>query len=121
MNSQARWLTRQRLNQTPVLTIIKELFYKSLLCGPGSPIPLLMCQDALTAGVDTTGTTAAFLLLDLARNKENQEILYREICEHAEEEITEPGIAKMKYLKACLHESQRLNSPINNTGISTRT
>ena len=50
--------------------------------------------------MDTTGTTAAFLLLDLARNKEKQEILYREICEHAEGEITEPGLAKMKYLKA---------------------
>ena len=82
-------------------------------CGLDSPIPLLMCQDALTAGVDTTGTTAAFLLLDLARNKEKQEILYREIREHAEEEITEQGLAKMKYLKACLHESQRLNSTIN--------
>ena len=32
-------------------------------CGPDSPVPHLMCQDALTAGVDTTGTTAAFLLL----------------------------------------------------------
>ena len=80
-------------------------------CGPDSPIPLLMCQDALTAGVDTTGTTAAFFLLDLARNKDKQEILYREIKEHMEEEDT--GLSKMKYLKACLHESQRLNSPIN--------
>ena len=82
-------------------------------CGSDSPIPLLMCQDALTAGVDTTGTTAAFLLLDLARNKEKQEILYREIREHMEEEVTEQDLSKMKYLKACLHESQRLNSPIN--------
>ena len=30
-----------------------------------------------------------------------------------EDEVTEPGLTKMKYLKACLHESQRLNSPIN--------
>ena len=84
-------------------------------CGPDSPIPHLMCQDALTAGVDTTGTTAAFLLLDLARNKEKQEILYREINENIdlEEGLTESGLARMKYLKACLRESQRLNSPIN--------
>ena len=89
-------------------------------CGPDSPIPHLMCQDALTAGVDTTGTTAAFLLLDLARNEKKQEILYREIKEHIEEEeVTELALSKMKYIKACLHESQRLNSPIN--ALSRRT
>ena len=98
-------------------SILQKLLTK---CGPDSPIPLLMCQDALTAGVDTTGTTAAFLLLDLARNKKKQEILYREIREHIEEEeVTELGLSKMKYLKACLHESQRLNSPIN--ALSRRT
>ena len=31
------------------------------------------------AGVDTTGTTAAFFLLDLAKNPDKQETLYEEI------------------------------------------
>ena len=39
----------------------------------------VMSQDAILAGVDTTGTTAAFLLLDLARNPEQQEELWREV------------------------------------------
>ena len=38
-----------------------------------------MSQDAILAGVDTTGTTAAFLLLDLARNPDQQEELWREV------------------------------------------
>ena len=38
-----------------------------------------MSQDAILAGVDTTGTTAAFLLLDLARNPEQQEELWQEV------------------------------------------
>ena len=38
-----------------------------------------MSQDAIMAGVDTTGTTAAFLLLDLAKNPDKQETLFQEI------------------------------------------
>ena len=63
-------------------------------CGPDSPIPHLMCQDALTAGVDTTGTTAAFLLLDLARNKEKQEIKLTN--KHAENSRKKKGRLKNK-------------------------
>ena len=38
-----------------------------------------MAQDALMAGADTTGTTAAFLLLDLAQHPELQERVFQEI------------------------------------------
>ena len=48
-------------------------------CGPDSQIPVVMAQDALMAGVDTTGTTAAFLLLDLAQHPELQERVFQEI------------------------------------------
>lgn len=69
-----------------------------------------MSQDAILAGVDTTGTTAAFLLLDLANNPEKQEILYKEIQDViGYAQLTESSINRMKYLKACLHESQRIN------------
>ena len=69
-----------------------------------------MSQDAIMAGVDTTGTTAAFFLLDLAKNPEKQEILYKEIMDViGNVKITESSIKKMKYLKACFHECQRIN------------
>ena len=82
-------------------------------CGVGSQIPLVMAQDALTAGVDTTGSSVAFLLLNLANNAAQQEELFHEIQrvggEGREGNITESKLNQMKYLKACLHESQRLN------------
>ena len=82
-------------------------------CGTDSQIPLVMAQDALIAGVDTTGTTAAFLLLELAQHPDHQDILYKEITEIIQDgPITESMINKMKYLKACFQESIRLNPAI---------
>merc|ERR1719369_2765750 len=79
-------------------------------CGKDSPIPLIMGIDALQVGIDTTGTTGAFLLYHLAANPEKQEKLYKEICDiigpHGE--MTETALAKMKYMKACQTESQRI-------------
>jgi len=88
-------------------TIIAKLVKK---CGKDSPIPLIMGIDALQVGIDTTGTTGAFLLYHLASNPEKQEKLYKEICDiigpHGE--MTETALAKMKYMKACQTESQRI-------------
>ena len=55
-----------------------------------------MSQDAIMAGVDTTGTTAAFFLLDLAKNPDKQEILYEEIEDIiGNAKIAESSIKKM--------------------------
>jgi len=92
------------------LSVLQKLIKK---CGKNSQIPLVMSQDAITAGVDTTGTTAAFLLLDLAKNPDKQEILFQEIKSIiGDEPITESKLNQMKYLKAFLHESQRLNPAV---------
>ena len=63
--------------------------------------------DALQAGIDTTGSNAAFLLYHLAANPEKQELLYQEICDTIGPEgaVTETALAKMKYMKACQTES----------------
>ena len=72
-----------------------------------------MSQDAIMAGVDTTGTTAAFLLLDLAKNPDKQEMLFQEVKSViGDGPITESQLNQMKYLKAFLHESQRLNPAV---------
>ena len=81
-----------------------------------------MSQDAIMAGVDTTGTTAAFFLLDLAKNPDKQEILHKEIEDViGNAKITESSIKKMKYLKACLHECQRLNNATFGMSRTTQT
>jgi len=66
--------------------------------------------DALQAGIDTTGSTASFLLYHLADNPEKQELLYQEKCNviRPEGKMTESALGKMKYLKACQTESQRI-------------
>ncbi len=48
-------------------------------CGADSGIPVVMANDAMFAGIDTTGNTASILLYHLATNPEKQENLYQEI------------------------------------------
>jgi len=99
------------------MSVLEKLIKK---CGPESHIPLVMAQDAITAGIDTTGNTTAFLLYDLASNPEQQEVLFQEIKDIiGSEKITESKIKKMKYLKACLHECQRQKPAV--LGINRRT
>ena len=79
-------------------------------CGKDSSIPKIMGNDALQAGIDTTGSTAAFLLYHLAANNDKQERLFQEISDTIGPEgtVTEAALNKMKYMKACQTESQRI-------------
>ena len=90
--------------------------------GPGSQIPAVMAMDAITAGIDTTSSTSAFLLYDLASNQEVQAILYKEILEFIgpTDVITEAKLKRMRYLKACLHESQRMHPAVMGSGRETQ-
>jgi len=92
------------------LSLLQKLIRR---CGRNSQIPLVMSQDAIMAGVDTTGSTAAFFLLDFARNPEKQEMLFQEIDSViGDGQVTESKLNQMKYLKAYLHESQRYNPAV---------
>lgn len=88
-------------------TVIAKLVTK---CGKDSAIPLIMGIDALAVGIDTTGSSAAFLLYHLADNPDKQERLYQEICDiiGPDGKMTESALGKMKYMKACQTESQRI-------------
>ena len=92
-------------------TIIAKLFRN---CGRDSPIPFVMAVDMMMAGIDTTGSTATFLLYHLATNPEKQEILYKEICDTIgpEGHLTEAALNKMVYMKAVQMESQRLQPAV---------
>ena len=79
-------------------------------CGPDSEIPAVMANDALLAGVDTTGNTIAFLLYHLAVHPDKQEKLYQEIVRVVGKDgkMTEDRLAEMRFLKACQQESARM-------------
>ena len=90
--------------------------------GPGSHIPAVMAMDAIAAGIDTTSSTSAFLLYDLASNPDVQATLYKEITEviGPKEVVTEAKLKRMRYLKACLHESQRMHPAAMGSGRETQ-
>ena len=92
-------------------TIIAKLGRR---CGSDSVIPTVMAIDALMAGIDTTGTAAAFLLYHLATNPDKQENLYQEICDTIGPcgHLTESDLAKMRYMKAVQMESQRIQPSV---------
>jgi len=79
-------------------------------CGKDSAIPLIMGIDSISAGIDTTGAAASFLLYHLAQNPEKQEILFKEIVDivGTDGRLTETALSKMKYIKAVQMESQRM-------------
>ena len=79
-------------------------------CGKDSAIPLIVGIDSMSAGIDTTGSSACFLLYHLATNPDKQEILHKEITDvvGAEGKLTESALGKMKYMKAVQLESQRI-------------
>ena len=100
-------------------TIIAKLVDR---CGKDSNVPIVVAVDSMGAGMDTTGNTSAFLIYDLATNPDKQELLYREICEVVGKtgQMTEKKLVKMRYLKACVNESLRLNPIISATTRTTQ-
>ncbi|XP_073228382.1 1,25-dihydroxyvitamin D(3) 24-hydroxylase, mitochondrial-like [Porites lutea] len=67
--------------------------------------------DVVFAGVDTTSSATLWWLYNLARFPEVQENLYQEIQSvlGKDDDVLPSHLAKLRYLKACLKESMRLN------------
>ncbi len=79
---------------------------------------ITMTLDLLMAGIDTTSHTIAFVLYNLAKNPESQQLLYQEIERVVGDsnEVTNAMINEMRFLKACVKESLRITPTVNGTG-----
>jgi len=79
-------------------------------CGPDSNLPQVMAMDGLTAGIDTTGNTSAFMFYLLATNPDKQENLHREVTRlmGPEDKLTPDKLNKLKYPMAVLKETMRM-------------
>ncbi|XP_017041165.1 probable cytochrome P450 12a5, mitochondrial [Drosophila ficusphila] len=74
-------------------------------------VATVMAMDMLMAGVDTTSSTFAGLLLCLAKNPEKQLKLREEVMKvlpNKDSEFTEASMKNVPYLRACIKESQRI-------------
>jgi cytochrome P450 family 12 len=92
------------LQQSPGLDGEKSVLEKLIASNGGKlDIPVIMAIDAMMAGIDTTGNTAAFLLYHLASNPGQQEELRREVeREVGAGIVTEANLKRLQYLRACL-------------------
>ncbi|KAG8221871.1 hypothetical protein J437_LFUL003247 [Ladona fulva] len=71
---------------------------------------IVMAQDMMFGGVDTTSYSVATSIYFISKNKDKQELLFQELkrlLPNKNDEITEEKLENMKYLKACIKESAR--------------
>jgi len=77
-------------------------------------VAVVMCADAMLAGVDTTSSAATGILYCLAKNQDKQEKLREELLKilpHKDDALTPEKMRNMPYLRAVLKEGIRLYSP----------
>ncbi|GBM25942.1 putative cytochrome P450 12a4, mitochondrial [Araneus ventricosus] len=97
------------------LTLLQAMLAKKDLSVPDA---MVFVADMLMAGIDTTSHTVGFLLYHLARNRDKQEKLHQEITKFLPSKdlkITSSIYEEMRYLKACIKESMRLNPVVGGT------
>ncbi|XP_033255190.1 probable cytochrome P450 12a5, mitochondrial [Drosophila miranda] len=74
-------------------------------------VATIMAMDMLMAGVDTTSSTFAGVILCLAKNPEKQAILREEVMKvlpHKDSDFTEEPMKNVPYLRASVKESHRM-------------
>ncbi|XP_059608192.1 probable cytochrome P450 12b2, mitochondrial [Phlebotomus argentipes] len=76
-------------------------------------IAMIMTLDSLMGGIDTTSTSAFWVIYNIARHPEKQNILREQLCEFLPEKdtpLTPEIMSKLPYLKATIKEALRVNS-----------
>jgi len=86
-------------------------------------VAVVMCADAMLAGVDTTSSAAVGTLYCLAKNQDKQDKLreeLRKILPNKMDALATDSMKAMPYLRACIKEGIRLFPPVagslRNTG-----
>ncbi|XP_068083426.1 probable cytochrome P450 301a1, mitochondrial isoform X2 [Anabrus simplex] len=101
-----------RIESKPADSMLERL----LLSSDDPMVACVMAIDMLFGGVDTTSHSTAMFLFNLANNPKKQEVLFQEVKrllpESRSQPVTMEIFNEMRYLRACLKESMRLN-PIN--------
>ena len=107
-------LEKDRIDGSLEGTVLERLLKRN---GRDSNVPIVMAVDSMVAGVDTTGNAASILLYDLASNPDKQEKLHQEIVKVTGKtgQMTEASLTELRYLKACIAESLRLNPIVHIT------
>lgn len=98
------------------LTLLQSMLVEKGLDISGT---LVTIGDMMFGGIETTSHTVGFFLYALAQNPDKQELLYKEIKKFLpseEHRLTSETLNEMRYIKACLKESQRLHPIVLGTG-----
>lgn len=107
INNSIENLRRQPENNVKTLTILQSMMAKGSVLSEA----MVMVNDMLLGGIHTTSHTVGYFLYNMAKNPDKQELLYKEISRllpTKEHRISTEIFDDLKYLRACLDESQRL-------------
>jgi cytochrome P450 len=90
------------------MSVLQKMILRN---GPESTYPLVTAMDLLFAGIDTTGNTMGFLMYNLAANPDKQKKSRKE-CQALGKHLTVKDLNELKYLKACIQETNRLTPTV---------
>jgi len=111
----------ERYEKNP-LSSDREMSVLEKLLKVDKDVAIVMAQDLILGGVDSTSTALIAVLYCLAKNPEKQEILRKEILTilpEKDSKVNELSFNNAPYLKACIKEALRLLPPV--TGNIRRT
>lgn len=103
----------EEINSKPHVEGAEESILEKLL-KINKKVAVVMCADALLAGVDTTSSASIGILYCLAKNQDKQQLLrdeLRRILPNKDDPLTPDKMRNMPYLRAVIKEGIRLYPP----------